>query len=51
MQGNNKENIKKLLKLIIMKTFETLTIEVLSNEELSAVKGGVNPVTPVIIME
>ena len=50
MQGNNKENIKKF-KLIIMKTFENLTIEVLSNEELSAVKGGVNPISPIIIQE
>ncbi len=34
-----------------MKTFDYLTIEVLSNEELSAVKGGANPVTPIIITE
>ncbi len=34
-----------------MKTFENLTIEVLSNEELSAVKGGVNPISPIIIQE
>ncbi len=34
-----------------MKTFDYLTIEVLSNEELSSVKGGTNPVSPVIVEE
>ena len=34
-----------------MKTFDYLTIEVLSIEELSAVKGGTNPVSPVIVEE
>ena len=34
-----------------MKTFTTLTIEVLSNEELLAVKGGRNPTAPVVIYE
>jgi hypothetical protein len=34
-----------------MKTFDYLTIEVLSTEELLTVKGGRNPNSPVIVEE
>lgn len=34
-----------------MKTFDYLTVEVLSNEELATVKGGYGLPTPIIITE
>ena len=34
-----------------MKTFDYLTVEVLSNEELATIKGGYNLPTPIIIEE
>ena len=44
----SKEKIIKL-KLIVMKNFAQLTLEVLSTEELMSVRGGDAPVDPIII--
>jgi hypothetical protein len=45
---SSKEKIIKL-KLIVMKNFANLTLDVLSTEELMAVRGGEAPTDPIII--
>jgi hypothetical protein len=49
----SKTNLKQLLisKASIMKNFANLTLEVLSTEELLAIRGGDSPVDPIIIKD